>query len=175
MGDNAYTWNANEQFLFKANIAYALRQYYQLKKNTTITITSNDVEVYDETPRISFYILVKNPAQMNQFFPKEDVEEAIRMSRGRINDAFQLTDNTLEFVGVPPTLAPPFEQPVEVWLVAFGVVMGVVVLTGFYLVFSGIRERKKKPKEEVVENPYETNFDGHSNKAFDSENEQTGF
>lgn len=66
-----------------------------------------------------------------------------RLSRGRINDAFQLDDKTLEFVGVPATLAPPVEQVVEVWLVVFGAVMGVVVLTGTYLVISGIRERRK--------------------------------
>uniref|UniRef100_A0A8C6WZ25 Angiotensin-converting enzyme n=1 Tax=Neogobius melanostomus TaxID=47308 RepID=A0A8C6WZ25_9GOBI len=143
MGDNAYPWNDNELFLFKANIAYAVRQYYLLKKNMNITLTSNDVQTYDETPRISFYIVVKNPAAANQFFPREDVEAAIRLYRGRINDAFQLSDSTLEFVGVPPTLAPPTEQPVEVWLVVFGVVMGIVVLAGVYLVISGIRERKK--------------------------------
>uniref|UniRef100_A0A8C6V2R3 Angiotensin-converting enzyme n=1 Tax=Neogobius melanostomus TaxID=47308 RepID=A0A8C6V2R3_9GOBI len=144
MGDNAYPWNDNELFLFKANIAYAVRQYYLLKKNMNITLTSNDVQTYDETPRISFYIVVKNPAAANQFFPREDVEAAIRLYRGRINDAFQLSDSTLEFVGVPPTLAPPTEQPVEVWLVVFGVVMGIVVLAGVYLVISGIRERKNR-------------------------------
>lgn len=67
----------------------------------------------------------------------------LRLSRGRINDAFQLDDRTLEFVGIPGTLAPPAKQPVEVWLVVFGVVMGVVVLTGVYLIISGARERKK--------------------------------
>lgn len=66
-----------------------------------------------------------------------------RSSRGRINDAFQLDDGTLEFVGVPVTLAPPVEQPVEVWLVVFGVVMGLVVLMGVYLVVSGIRQRRQ--------------------------------
>lgn len=175
MGDNAYPWNNNELFLFKANMAYAMRQYYLLKKNMTITLTPDDVQTYEETPRISFYIVIKNPAASNQFFPKEEVEAAIRFSRGRINNAFQLSDSTLEFVGVPPTLAPPTEQAVEVWLVVFGVVMGIVVLTGIYLVFTGIRDRRKKAKEAAVENPYDTNLDGHSNKGYDSDNEQTGF
>ena len=65
-----------------------------------------------------------------------------RLSRGRINDAFQLNDKTLEFQGIPATLAPPVEQPVTVWLVVYGVVMGIVVLVGAYLVISGIRSRK---------------------------------
>lgn len=54
-----------------------------------------------------------------------------------------MDDGTLEFVGVPVTLAPPVEQPVEVWLVVFGAVMGLVVVMGVYLVVSGVRERRK--------------------------------
>lgn len=66
-----------------------------------------------------------------------------RLSRGRINQAFSLNDNTLEFVGIVPTMASPVQQPVEVWLVVFGVVMGIVVLAGVGLIVSGIRERRK--------------------------------
>lgn len=69
--------------------------------------------------------------------------DLLRLSRDRINDAFRLTDQTLEFIGIVPTLSPPFEQPVPVWLVVFGVFMGLIVLAGIYLIISGIRERKK--------------------------------
>ncbi|XP_033492522.1 angiotensin-converting enzyme 2 [Epinephelus lanceolatus] len=176
MGDSAYSWNPNEMYLFRANIAYALRQYYS-QMNKTIHFTAENVIACKETPRISFYIVVTDPASPAIFIPKHEVEAAIRLSRGRINDAFQLDDKTLEFEGIPATLAPPVEQPVEVWLVVFGVVMGTVVLVGAYLVISGIRERTKKPElTEVVENPYDTNIDGQTNKAFEeSEDEQTGF
>ncbi|KAI9518960.1 hypothetical protein NQZ68_033443 [Dissostichus eleginoides] len=173
MGDNAYSWNNNELYLFKASVAYALRQYYS-QKNQTLQFTAENVLTYQETPRISFYILVTNPATPTTYIPKADLEAAIRLSRGRINDAFQLDDNTLEFVGILATLAPPVEQPVTVWLVVFGVVMGVVVLAGVYLVVSGVMERKKKSaKTDSVENPYEN--DGQTNKAFEeNEDEQTG-
>ena len=67
----------------------------------------------------------------------------LRLSRGRINNAFQLDDATLEFEGILPTLEPPVQQPVEVWLVVFGVVMGIVAVAGVYLIVSGIKERKK--------------------------------
>uniref|UniRef100_A0A7N6F8M6 Angiotensin-converting enzyme n=1 Tax=Anabas testudineus TaxID=64144 RepID=A0A7N6F8M6_ANATE len=165
-----YPWNDNEMYLFKASVAYALRQYYSLK-NETLLFTS----VSSDTPRISFYMVVTNPSTPSIYIPKDDVEAAIRLSRGRINDAFQLDDRTLEFVGIPGTLAPPAKQPVEVWLVVFGVVMGVVVLTGVYLIISGARERKKKSKR-GLENPYDSNTDGQTNKAFDnSDDEQTGF
>ncbi|KAL3065699.1 hypothetical protein OYC64_015786 [Pagothenia borchgrevinki] len=173
MGDNAYSWNNNELYLFKASVAYALRQYYS-QKNQTLQFTAENVLTYQETPRISFYIVVTNPATPTTYIPKADVEAAIQLSRGRINDAFQLDDKTLEFVGILATLAPPVEQPVTVWLVVFGVVMGVVVLAGVYLVVSGVMERKKKSaKTDSVENPYE--HDGQTNKAFEeNEDEQTG-
>ncbi|KAK2853827.1 hypothetical protein Q5P01_006488 [Channa striata] len=175
MGDNAYTWNANEMYLFKANIAYALRQYYS-QKNENLPFTAENVLTYKETPRISFYMVITNPANASTYIPKDVVEAAIRLGRGRINDAFQLDDKTLEFVGIPPTLAPPVEQPVEVWLVVFGVVMGIVVLMGVYLVISGVRDRKKKSTKTAVDNPYDTNTDGQTNKAFDnSDDENTGF
>ncbi|CAK6970800.1 angiotensin-converting enzyme 2 [Scomber scombrus] len=174
MGDTAYSWNANELYLFKTNVAYALRQYYSLH-NETLLFTSENVLTYQETPRISFYIVATNPKTPSTYIPKADVVAAIRLSRGRINDAFQLDDHTLEFVGIPPTLATPVEQPVEVWLVVFGVVMGLVVLMGVYLVVSGIRERKRRPAEiKIEENPYETRIDGQSNKGYDDSDEQTG-
>lgn len=120
--------------------------------------------------------MVTNPANPSVYIPKDDVEAAIGLCRGRINDAFQLDDRTLEFVGIPPTLAPPVEQPVTVWLVVFGVVMGIVVLAGVYLIISGARERKKKSAKTGTENPYDTNPEGQTNKAFEeSDNEQTGF
>lgn len=174
LGDNAYPWNANELYLFRASVAYALRQYYS-QKNETIDFTAENIVAYHETPRISFYIVATNPASPSLYIPKSELEAAIRLSRGRINDAFQLDDSTLEFVGIVPTLAAPYEQPVEVWLVVFGVVMGVVVLLGLYLIISGVRQHKKpSPDVKAMENPYDV--EGHSNKAYDdSDNEQTGF
>uniref|UniRef100_A0A8C7K066 Angiotensin-converting enzyme n=1 Tax=Oncorhynchus kisutch TaxID=8019 RepID=A0A8C7K066_ONCKI len=163
MGDKAYKWNANEMYLFKANMAYAMRQYYL-----------ENIHTYKETARISFYFVVTDPANSAVVIPKAEVEAAIRMSRGRINDAFKLDDKTLEFEGLLATLAPPVEQPVTVWLVVFGVVMGLVVCMGCYLIISGFRDRKKKcaaKAEENAENPY-----GVTNKTFEREDdEQTGF
>uniref|UniRef100_A0AAQ6ADY4 Angiotensin-converting enzyme n=1 Tax=Amphiprion ocellaris TaxID=80972 RepID=A0AAQ6ADY4_AMPOC len=172
MGDEAYSWNDNELYLFKSNIAYAMRQYYS-QKNQSIHFTAENILNSNPTPRISFDFVVTDPASPSIFIPKSEVEAAIRSSRGRINGAFKLDDKTLEFVDIMPTLAPLVQQPVEVWLVVFGVVMGIVVLIGVYLIISGIRE---KPKEVTAENPYSADADGHSNKAYeDSESELTGF
>jgi len=66
-----------------------------------------------------------------------------RMSRGRINEAFRLDDNTLEFVGIYPTLATPYEPPVTIWLIIFGVVISLVVIGVIVLIITGQRDRKK--------------------------------
>lgn len=66
-----------------------------------------------------------------------------RLSRDRINSAFKLSDDTLEFEGLVATLAPPVEQPFTVWLVVFGVVMGLTVLGGVYLIVMGIVNRRR--------------------------------
>uniref|UniRef100_A0A8C7K1K3 Angiotensin-converting enzyme n=1 Tax=Oncorhynchus kisutch TaxID=8019 RepID=A0A8C7K1K3_ONCKI len=164
MGDKAYKWNANEMYLFKANMAYAMRQYYLEVNKTAALFTTENIHTYKETARISFYFVVTDPANSAVVIPKAEVEAAIRMSRGRINDAFKLDDKTLEFEGLLATLAPPVEQPVTVWLVVFGVVMGLVVCMGCYLIISA-------KAEENAENPY-----GVTNKTFEREDdEQTGF
>ncbi|MCX7564695.1 hypothetical protein OS176_14380, partial [Xanthomonadaceae bacterium XH05] len=66
-------------------------------------------------------------------------------------------------------------EKITVWLVVFGVVMGVTVLGGIYLITTGILNRKKKAKkaEETV-NPYENSDEGEVNKAFEQDIEQTG-
>ncbi|XP_008402714.1 angiotensin-converting enzyme 2 [Poecilia reticulata] len=173
MGDDAYSWNANEMYLFKANIAYALRQYYS-QKDQNLPFTAENILTYEETPRISFYMVATHPGNPSTYIHKSDMDAAVRLYRGRINEAFQLDDYTLEFVGIVPTLAPPVQQPVQVWLVLFGVVMGLTVLVGVYLVITGVKERKKKSSKPPAENPYSIDVDGISNAAYeDTKDEQT--
>lgn len=172
LGDNAYPWNDDELYLFRATVAYALRQYYSQQRRD-LSFAAEHIQVENVTQRISFHIAAVYPEAPSIYIPKSDLEAAITLSRGRINDAFRLSDQTLEFAGIVPTLAPPPEEPVTVWLVVFGIVMGLVVLAGVFLIVSGIRERRKEPKE--VENPYEGSI-GESNRAYeDSDGEQTGF
>ncbi|XP_030058174.1 angiotensin-converting enzyme 2 [Microcaecilia unicolor] len=147
LGGNAFKWDENELSYFQASIAYAMRKYFKDFKNQTVNFESKDVRVYNETKRISFYFFVLTP-DFSTVVPKPDVESAVRLSRGRINSAFLLDDNTLEFVGVLPTLAPPPEQPFTVWLVVFGVVIGLVTIAFIALIISGQRDRKRKRRME---------------------------
>uniref|UniRef100_A0A8C1GMF0 Angiotensin-converting enzyme n=1 Tax=Cyprinus carpio TaxID=7962 RepID=A0A8C1GMF0_CYPCA len=113
---------------------------------------------------------------MRQYYLEEKgIKMDFMLSRERINGAFLLNDETLEFVGLQATLAPPKEEKFSVWLVVFGVVMGVTLFGGIYLISTGILNRKKKAKkaEETV-NPYENSDDGEENKAFEADVEQTG-
>lgn len=54
----------------------------------------------------------------------------------------------MEFVGLLATLAPPKEEKITIWLVVFGVVMGLTVCVGVYLVVTGVINRKKYVSKE---------------------------
>ncbi|XP_054437166.1 angiotensin-converting enzyme 2 isoform X2 [Pteronotus mesoamericanus] len=113
-----------------------------------------DVHVRNLKPRISFNFFVTTPKNMSDIIPRSEVENAIRMFRGRINGAFLLDDNSLEFLGIQPKLELPSQPPVTIWLIVFGVVMGVVVIGIAVLIFTGIRDRRKKNQASNEENPY---------------------
>ncbi|RXN26547.1 angiotensin-converting enzyme 2 [Labeo rohita] len=175
MGDDAYTWNPNEMYLFKSTMAFAMRQYYLEEKGIEMNFLPESINTYDETPRVSFYFVVMDPTKPDTVIPKADVEAAIWLSRDRINGAFLLSDETMEFVGLRATLPPPKEEKITVWLVVFGVVMGVTVFGGIYLITTGILNRKKKAKKsDKTVNPYENSDDGEVNSAFEEHSEQTG-
>lgn len=154
LGEKAYEWNDNEMYLFRASVAYAMREYFSKVKNQTVPFGVEDVYVGDLKPRVSFIFCVTSPKNVSDIIPRTEVEGAIRMSRSRINDAFRLDDNSLEFLGIQPTLGPPYQPPVTIWLIVFGVVMGVVVIALGLLIFTGIRDRRKKDQERSEENPY---------------------
>ncbi|KAG8450383.1 hypothetical protein GDO86_002874 [Hymenochirus boettgeri] len=204
LGANAYTWDASEKYLFQSSIAYAMSKYYAEVKKQEIPFRTEDVRIYNETPRISFLFYVTMPNNVSNIIPKSEVEDAVRMSKDRINNIFKLNDKSLEFIGIPPTLAPTAEQPFTIWLVVFGVVAGVIVVALVALIVLGQRDRKRKRRSahdkenaELNQNHYEesnglhpatceiteedkdkTNkaFDGEDNKTFDDEeNMQTTF
>ncbi|KAM9246305.1 angiotensin-converting enzyme 2 [Leptosomus discolor] len=182
LGDQAYEWDESELFLFKSSIAYAMRKYFAEVKQQDVNFQITDIHVGEQTQRISFYLTVSMPGNISDIVPKADVENAIRMSRGRINEAFRLDDNTLEFAGILPTLATPYEPPVTIWLIIFGVVISLVVIGVIVLIITGQRDRKKRAREGRSEtgskceevNPYIE--EGKSNMGFEpSEETQTSF
>ncbi|XP_028617961.1 angiotensin-converting enzyme 2 [Grammomys surdaster] len=178
LGNNAYEWTNNEMYLFRSSVAYAMREYFSNVKNQTVLFGEEDVWVSDLSPRVSFNFFVTSPKNASDVIPRSEVEDAIRMSRGRINDIFRLNDNSLEFLGIHPTLEPPYQPPVTIWLIIFGVVMGMVVVGIIILIVTGIKGRKKKKETKREENPYGS-VDigkGESNAGFqNSDDAQTSF
>ncbi|XP_074839458.1 collectrin isoform X2 [Carettochelys insculpta] len=133
-----YTWDASEEYLFKAMVAFAMRRY----SNKATTQISN-VLLCCMTERVSFWFVVTDSSKNVTTVPGSEVEAAIRMNRNRINSAFLLTDHTLEFLKISTTLSPPVESTVPVWLVVFSVVLCLVIAGIFLLIVSGIRQRRK--------------------------------
>ncbi|KAM7127205.1 TMM27 protein, partial [Ciconia maguari] len=142
LGDNAYAWDANEEYLFKAMVAFAMRRY----SGKSTTQTSN-VLLCNVTDRVSFWFVVTDSSKNVTTVPGSEVEAAIRMNRNRINSAFLLSDKTLQFLKITSTLSPPVEPSTPVWLIVFGVVLCLIVAGIVFLVVVGIQQRKKKNKE----------------------------
>ncbi|KAI1899786.1 hypothetical protein AGOR_G00065330 [Albula goreensis] len=166
LGDQAYEWNESEMFLFRATLAFAMRRHFNVE-----TFNVSSIIVCDETPRVSFWFVVTNPANTAELIPGQQVEEAVRKSRNRINSAFLLTDHTLQFLGIPPTLAAPVQPATQPWLIVFGVVIGVVTAGILAILISTFVQKSRKEKgiveEEKLENVYENGFarDGPEGKA----------
>ncbi|XP_020863170.1 collectrin isoform X2 [Phascolarctos cinereus] len=146
LGDKAYAWNRNEEYLFKAMVAFSLR-----------TLSNR---------------------------------ETIEMNRNRINNAFFLNDQTLEFLEIPTTFGPPTEPSTPTWIITFGAVFFIVAVGIVLLIISGIHKRRRKSKASRetgdVEDKHETmvtiengipcdtldSKEGRINRAFPADDEK---
>ncbi|XP_036602737.1 collectrin [Trichosurus vulpecula] len=184
LGDKAYAWNGNEEYLFKAMVAFSLRTFSNRE-----TIETSNVLLCNVTKRVSFWFVVTDPSK-NQTLPAGEVQAAIRMNRNRINNAFFLNDQTLEFLEIPTTLGPPAEPSTPVWIIMFGVVFCLVIIGIALLIMSGIHRRRRKSNTLTqtgdVEDKYETTVtiengipcdtldskEGRINRAFAADDEK---
>ncbi|KAJ7319586.1 hypothetical protein JRQ81_019097 [Phrynocephalus forsythii] len=123
-------------------VAFAMRKHSNQK-----TTNISNVLLCNVTERVSFWFVVTNSSANTAAVPRSDVEAAIRNNRHRINAAFLLNYDTLQFLQILTTLAPPVEQSTPTWLIVFGVVLSIIVAGIVYLVTSGIRQRRRSKKE----------------------------
>ncbi|XP_034556220.1 collectrin [Notolabrus celidotus] len=167
LGDEAYAWDDNEMFYFRATVAYAMRRQIMGQ-----IFEVSDILVCNETARVSFWFVVTRP-NTGVLVGKEHVNEAVRKHRDRFNNAFMLTDDTLEFIDIPPILTAPFEPDTPPWLIVFGVVMGVVFAGIIFLIGSSVVQTKRKKKQKTVGVNEESNAvnEGAYNMSF-SDDEQ---
>ncbi|XP_026951583.1 collectrin isoform X1 [Sagmatias obliquidens] len=154
LGDKAYAWDTNEEYLFKAMVAFSMRRVPN-REGTEIS----HVLLCNVTQRVSFWFVVTDPSR-NHTLPAVEVQSAIRLSlvavsggcsslrmnRNRINNAFFLNDQTLEFLRIPATLAPPTDPSVPIWIIIFGVIFCIVIVATMLLILSGIRQHRRKNK-----------------------------
>ncbi|XP_048458502.1 angiotensin-converting enzyme 2-like [Rhincodon typus] len=159
LGENAYTWDLSEKYFFQAAVAFSMRKYWEESRKQIVDFVTENVYIFNETERISFYFIVVKPKNHTGIVPKAEVTQAIRKNRERFNSAFLLNDETLEFVGIAPTLAPRSEPPVTVWLIVFGIVIGLVCIGLTILIISGIRARKHKKAQDTENNELQNTKD----------------
>ncbi|XP_037678348.1 collectrin isoform X2 [Choloepus didactylus] len=140
LGDKAYAWDSSEEYLFKALVAFSMR-----KVPNRETTEISHVLICNVTQRVSFWFVVTDPLK-NHTLPAMEIQSAIRMTRNRINNAFFLSDQTLEFLKIPSTLAPPTVPSVPVWIIIFSVIFCIVIVAIMLLLLSGIRQRRRNNK-----------------------------
>ncbi|XP_056588155.1 collectrin isoform X1 [Triplophysa dalaica] len=146
LGDKAYDWNESEMFLFRSSLAFAMRKYTQEEK-----FEISNILVCNETKRVSFVFVVTSPNDSTKLIPKDQVASAVRKHRHRLNSAFLLSDGTLEFVGIPPTLATPITYSTQPWLIVFGVVIGAVAVGILSVLMSTMTRRRRRAADKGID------------------------
>ncbi|CAI9539376.1 unnamed protein product [Staurois parvus] len=112
---------------------------FVMRAHVNNTIQISNILLCNVTQRVSFWFVVTTPSNSSKPIDSTKVKNAIRLERNRINSAFLLNDNTLEFVDIPPTIAPVASSSNQSWIIVFGVVVGILGLASILLTISGVK------------------------------------
>uniref|UniRef100_H2Z8K0 Collectrin-like domain-containing protein n=1 Tax=Ciona savignyi TaxID=51511 RepID=H2Z8K0_CIOSA len=145
-----------EQYLFTGVMAYSFRKYCTTFSDSRCTeflkttIDTVDVQITDVTERFAMCVQVTN--QDPNF-----IEDVVRATKPRFNGALVLTDETLLFEGIPPTLKPEFIPDFPTWLIPFIVFVCLVIMAAIAILSYDAYQSKKQKKKMV-----ETDSDNES-------------
>ncbi|XP_077891228.1 collectrin isoform X4 [Ictidomys tridecemlineatus] len=98
LGDKAYVWDTNEEYLFRAMVAFSMR-----KVPNRETTEISHVLLCNVTQRVSFWFVVTDPSK-NHTLPAVEVQSAIRKNKGssEVDDAEEKCENTITIEnGIP--------------------------------------------------------------------------
>ncbi|KAM9320347.1 collectrin [Gastrophryne carolinensis] len=122
---------------------------FVMRAHVNNSIQISNILLCNVTERVSFWFVVTNPSNSSDPIDSTKVKQAIRLERNRINSAFLLDDNTLEFIAIPPTMSPQAERSSQSWLIVFGVILGILGVVSMLFIVSGIKRKRKKHSAEV--------------------------
>ncbi|XP_013362462.1 PREDICTED: collectrin isoform X3 [Chinchilla lanigera] len=89
LGDKAYVWDTNEEYLFRAMVAFSMR-----KVPNRETTEISHVLLCNVTQRVSFWFVVTDPSK-NHTLPADEVQSAIRQNKesSEVDDAEDKLEN----------------------------------------------------------------------------------
>ncbi|XP_078482233.1 uncharacterized protein LOC100185540 [Ciona intestinalis] len=168
-----------ERYLFTGVMAYSFRKYCSVMNPMDTrctaaynnTIDTANVIIGQVTKR--FAMCIKVTLGGVSASPKF-IEDVVRTTQPRFNGALVLTDNTLLFQGIPPTLKPQVIPDFPTWLIPFIVFVCLVVLAAIAILSYSAYQAKHKKLDEKNGDNESLNSESHAYEVYENGNGAAG-
>nr|XP_002129052.1 collectrin [Ciona intestinalis] len=165
-----------ERYLFTGVMAYSFRKYCSVFNPMDTrctdaynnTIDTADVNISHVTDRFAMCVKVTLPSGVSAS-PKF-IEDVVRTTQPRFNGALVLTDTTLLFQGIPPTLKPQVIPDFPTWLIPFIVFVCLVVLAAIAILSYSAYQAKHKKLDEKNGDNESLNSENHAYEVYENGN-----